>query len=50
MNFDDSPAEAQFRSEARAWLDANGPVELLSTLNNPTRSGWARSGRAGRSR
>ena len=34
MNFDDNPAEAEFRSEARAWLDANGPVELLSTLNN----------------
>jgi alkylation response protein AidB-like acyl-CoA dehydrogenase len=34
MNFDDNRAEAEFRSEARAWLDANGPVELLSTLNN----------------
>jgi alkylation response protein AidB-like acyl-CoA dehydrogenase len=34
VNFDDNPAEAEFRSEARAWLDANGPVELLSTLNN----------------
>jgi alkylation response protein AidB-like acyl-CoA dehydrogenase len=34
MNFDDNPAEAEFRSEARAWLDANGPVELRSTLSN----------------
>jgi hypothetical protein len=34
MNFDDKPAEAEFRSEARASLDANGPVKLRSTLNN----------------
>jgi hypothetical protein len=34
MNFDDNPAEAEFRSEARAWLDANVPVELRSTLGN----------------
>jgi alkylation response protein AidB-like acyl-CoA dehydrogenase len=25
MDFDDSPAEAEFRAQARAWLDANAP-------------------------
>ena len=34
MNFDDTPAEAAFRAEARAWLDANAPSELLEELKN----------------
>ena len=34
MNFDDSSAEAAFRAEARAWLEANAPRELLQTLEN----------------
>ena len=34
VNFDDTPAEAAFRSEVRAWLDANAPTELLDELNN----------------
>lgn len=32
VNFDDAPAEAAFRAEARASLQANGPRELLPTL------------------
>jgi acyl-CoA dehydrogenase len=36
MDFDDSPSEAEFRREARAWLSANAPVELLSILRNVT--------------
>lgn len=34
MNFDDTPAEAAFRAEARAWLKANAPRQLLPTLEN----------------
>lgn len=26
MDFNDSPAEAEFRAKARAWLDANAPI------------------------
>lgn len=33
MDFDDTPAEARFREEARAWLDANAPKHLLEELN-----------------
>ena len=25
MNFDDTPEEAAFRAEVRAWIDANAP-------------------------
>jgi hypothetical protein len=25
MNFDDTPQEAAFRAEAKAWIDANAP-------------------------
>jgi alkylation response protein AidB-like acyl-CoA dehydrogenase len=32
MNFDDTPEEAAFRAEARAWLDANAPKHLLPYL------------------
>jgi acyl-CoA dehydrogenase len=32
VNFDDTPAEAAFRAEARAWLEVNAPRELLPTL------------------
>ena len=28
MDFDDSPAQAAFRAECRAWLDANAPLKL----------------------
>jgi alkylation response protein AidB-like acyl-CoA dehydrogenase len=34
LNFDDTPAEAAFRAEARAWLKANAPLEFLPTLEN----------------
>jgi alkylation response protein AidB-like acyl-CoA dehydrogenase len=34
VNFDDTPSEAAFRAEARAWLQANAPRELLPTLQN----------------
>ncbi len=32
MNFDDTPEEAAFRREARAWLDANAPFEQEAML------------------
>jgi hypothetical protein len=32
MNFDNTPAEAAFRAEARSWIDANAPVDLRPTL------------------
>ncbi len=32
MNFDDTPEEAAFRAEARAWIDANAPKHLLPYL------------------
>ncbi len=32
MNFDDTPEEAAFRAEVRAWIDANAPKELRTEL------------------
>jgi alkylation response protein AidB-like acyl-CoA dehydrogenase len=32
MNFDDTPAEAAFRQEARAWIAANAPHDLRPSL------------------
>ena len=32
MNFDDTPQEAAFRAEARAWIDANAPRHLYDQL------------------
>ncbi len=32
MNFDDTPQEAAFRAEVRAWIDANAPSHLLEGL------------------
>ena len=32
MNFDDTPSEAGFRAEVRAWTQANAPTELLAEL------------------
>jgi len=32
MNFDDTPAEAEFRSRAAAWIAANAPFELEKEL------------------
>jgi alkylation response protein AidB-like acyl-CoA dehydrogenase len=34
MNFDDTPAEAAFRSEVRGWIGANAPVELKADLES----------------
>jgi len=34
MNFDDTPSERVFREEARVWLGANAPKELLPILEN----------------
>src|ERR1700754_2368352 len=34
MNFDDTPQEAAFRAEARAWIDANAPKELEAELSS----------------
>lgn len=36
MNFDDTPQEAKFRDEARAWIDANAPKHLEPELSQPT--------------
>ena len=36
MNFDDTPQEAKFRAEARAWIDANAPKNLEPELSQPT--------------
>jgi len=33
MNFDDTPQEAEFRSLARNWIDANAPRELEAELS-----------------
>ncbi len=32
MNFDDTPSEASFRAEVRAWIQANAPTELRAEL------------------
>ena len=32
MNFDDTPQEAAFRAQARAWIDANAPKEFEAEL------------------
>ena len=32
MNFDDTPDEARFRAEARAWIQANAPTHLQAEL------------------
>jgi acyl-CoA dehydrogenase len=34
MNFDDTPEEAAFRAEARAWIEANAPKELEAELKS----------------
>ena len=36
MDFSDTKQEAVFRSEARAWIDANGPDYLLPYLEQST--------------
>jgi len=36
MNFDDTPEEAAFRAEARAWIRANAPLELEEELKRST--------------
>jgi alkylation response protein AidB-like acyl-CoA dehydrogenase len=36
MNFDDTPQEAAFRAEARAWIQANAPKHLESELSEPS--------------
>lgn len=44
MNFDDTPEEAAFRAEARAWIDANAPKHLYPILSG---SGFGTSAEAG---
>ena len=34
MNFDDTPEEAAFRAEARAWIEANAPKDLEAELKS----------------
>ena len=36
MNFDDTPQEAAFRAEVRAWISANGPKHLEAELKQST--------------
>jgi alkylation response protein AidB-like acyl-CoA dehydrogenase len=36
MNFDDTPQEAAFRAQARAWIDANAPKHLEPELSEPS--------------
>src|SRR5258706_5322723 len=33
MNFDDTPQEAEFRAEARKWVDANAPKQFEAELS-----------------
>src|ERR1700681_2587921 len=33
MNFDDTPQEAEFRTTARKWIDANAPKQYESELS-----------------
>ena len=33
MNFDDTPQEAAFRAEAKAWIDANAPKQFAPELS-----------------
>src|ERR1700761_5220559 len=33
MNFDDTPQEAEFRTTARKWVEANAPKELEAELS-----------------
>src|ERR1700689_5540023 len=33
MNFDDTPQEAAFRAEAKAWIDANAPRQYEAELS-----------------
>src|ERR1700712_3249033 len=33
MNFDDTPQEAAFRTDARKWIDANAPKEYQAELS-----------------
>ena len=35
MNFDDTPQEAAFRAEARAWIAANAPKQYEDELSKP---------------
>src|ERR1700712_2488296 len=32
MNFDDTPQEAAFRAEAKAWISANAPMQYENEL------------------
>src|ERR1700728_1390256 len=39
MNFDDTPQEAEFRSLARKWVEANAPKELEAELSKSSLGG-----------
>ena len=45
MNFDDTPQEAEFRSVARKWVEANAPKELEAELSKSS-LGRIRCGKA----
>ena len=44
MNFDDTPQEAAFRAEAKAWISANAPKQYEDELK---KSSLGRSGLKG---
>ncbi|WP_419923652.1 acyl-CoA dehydrogenase family protein [Candidatus Poriferisocius sp.] len=54
MDFGDTPAQAAFRAEARAWLDANAPSkgspEAFDQMSSPGRSAQEEQELAGRAR
>jgi len=39
MDFNDTTAEAAFRAEARAWIQANAPKHLYEALSSSTFGG-----------
>ncbi len=46
MDFDDTPEEAAFRTEVRAWLDAHAPLRATSQAAGAAQGGGGRAARA----
>ena len=44
MNFDDTPQEAAFRTEAKAWISANAPKQYEEELRKSSRGRTALTG------
>ena len=45
MDFEDTPEEAAFRKEVRAWIDANAPKHLEDELRRANFGCYEMSGR-----